>query len=474
MPLAEEYLISGWILGIVMIPVVAHRRRLTSALSWLTLVFALPWLGALLYVLFAEHRPTRRARLHRAILDASRTEERLAFQGPHLAHASLPLEHADLGALVQRLGGFAALGGNAVEVMPGDHGTVTRMIEDIDGARRHVHLLYYLIEPDRTGCAVAEALERAATRGVDCRVLADAVGSRRFHRRLAPRLRDRGVHVRKVLSLPFLARKFRPLDLRNHRKLIVVDGRIAYTGSMNLMDAEEPPTDNGAPWREVMVRLTGPAVLQAQVVFDEDWRHNGGEPLPEAGVPQPACAAGDVKVQTVPSGPTDRADLIHDLLVAAIGDARERVVVTTPYFIPDGATRVALELAALRGLRVQVVIPRRSDSRVLDLASRSYVEELLSHGVEVYEHDTGFLHAKTFTSDGSLAMIGSANFDRRSFHLNFELNLLLYGCEAAAPVLRMQEQFLSDARRIERDVWERRPRAGRIVEDVVRLLSPLF
>jgi cardiolipin synthase len=470
----EEYLISGWVLGILMIPVVAHRRRLTSALSWLALVFALPWLGAFLYVLFAEHRPTRRARLHRAILDVSRTAERLRFQEPHVAEPSLPPEHAALGALIRRLGGFAVLGGNGAEVMSGGDGTVRRMIEDIDGASHHVHLLYYIVEPDGTGLAVAEALERAAARGVDCRVLADAVGSRRFHRKLAPRLRARGIDVRKVLSLPYLARKLRPLDLRNHRKLMVVDGEVAYTGSMNLMEASEPTSKRRVPWREVVVRVTGPAVLQLQVVFDEDWQHNASEVLPQTGLFPQTRVQGDVTLQVVPSGPTDRADLIHDLLVAAIGHARERVVVTTPYFIPDEPTRVALELAALRGLCVQVVIPRRSDSRVLDLASRSHLGDLLAHGVEVHEHHTGFLHAKTFTADGSLAMIGSANFDRRSFHLNFELNLLLYEREAAAPVVRMQERYLSDARRIAPEAWAGRSWRDRLGQDVLRLLSPLL
>ncbi len=470
----EAYLISGWILGIVMIPVVARRRRLTSALSWLTLVFALPWLGAVLFLLMAEHRPTRRVRRHREIIDSSRTDERLRFQETHAAEPPPARDHAALSALIPRLGGFSALRGNQIEVTAGDATTVARIVEDIDHATHHVHVLYYIIEPDRTGTAIARALERATRRGVACRVLADAMGSRRFHRRLAPGLRDAGVDVRKVLSLSFLARKLRPLDLRNHRKLLVVDGRIAYTGSMNLMDQDAPTSASLAPWREVSVRVTGPAVLQMQMVFDEDWRYSVGDSLPPEGLFPDPCEEGDVPLQVVPSGPTDRADAIHDLLVAAIHAAGERIVLSTPYFIPDEPTRTALQLAALRGVRVLIVIPHRSDSRMVDLAGRAHLDGLLASGVEVHEHRTGFLHAKTFTVDRTLAMIGSANFDRRSFHLNFELNLLLYGEDAVKRVVAMQERYLMDARPLTHDAWRGRSWPRRWAGDVVRLLSPLL
>lgn len=470
----ELYLISEWILRLGMIPLVAHRRRLTSALSWLALIFFLPWLGVLLYLLFAERPLTRRTRRHREIQDAVRSGERLRFQERHRVELRLQRERAALGALTHRLGGFEVLGGNRAEILPGDDRAIEALVASIDGAEHHVHVLFYIIADDRSGRAVADALTRAAARGVTCRLLADAIGSRRFHRRMAPRLREAGVAVHKVLSLPFLARKLRPLDLRNHRKLVVVDGTLAYTGSMNLVDFDQQSSDEIPPWRDVVVRVTGPAVHQLQVVFEEDWRFNVGEELPEEGLFPGLEATGDVPLQVVPSGPTDRVETIHNLLVAAINGARERIVITTPYLIPDEPTRVALKLAALRGVRVQVVVPHRSDSRVVQLASNSYVAEMMEDGVEVHEHTNGFLHAKTVTVDHDLAVIGSANFDRRSFHLNFELNLLLYGDEAVDQVVAMQDHYLRDCSVVDAEAWRARPALRRLAEDVVRLMSPLL
>ena len=470
----ELYLLSEWILRLGMIPLVAHRRRLTSALSWLAVIFFLPWAGALLYLLFAEHRMTRRVRRHREVLDTVRSDERLRFQERHAVQPRMPRERAALGALTHRLGGFEILGGNRVEVLPGDHDAVDRLVAEIDGARRHVHLLYYIVEDDATGNAVADALRRASERGVTCRFLADSLGSRRFHRRIAPALRESGVEVHRMLSLPFLVRQLRPLDLRNHRKLAVIDGRVGYTGSMNLVDFDTQTSDELPPWRDVMVRVTGPAVHQLQLVFEEDWRYNVEQELPGQDLFPLLEAEGDVPLQVVPSGPTDRVETIHNLLVAAIDGARERIVITTPYLIPDEPTRVALKLAALRGVRVQVVVPRRSDSRLVQLASRSYIEEMLDDGVEVHEHTDGFLHAKTVTVDHDLAVIGSANFDRRSFRLNFELNLLLYGDEAVDQVVAMQDRYLEDCCALEAEAWRARPGSRKLAEDVVRLLSPLL
>lgn len=470
----DLFTLSRWLIRLGMIPLVAYRRRLTSALSWLALVFLFPWVGSVLYLFLAEHRMTRRVRRHKQAISSTRTQERLAFQEPFVTTAPLERRNRELGALTRRLGGFAVLGGHEVVVKPGDHAAVDDLIAAIDGASEHVHLLFYIIACDRTGTRVVEALERAARRGVTCRVLADALGSMAFHRRFRRRLKRAGVDVRKVLPLDQLLRRLRPLDLRNHRKLAVIDGRVAFTGSMNLVDYDEVTGSEYAPWRDVFLRVRGPAVLQLQLVFLEDWAYNTGEDLAGTVELWPPGPAGDVPLQVVPSGPTEHVETVHSLLVSAINGARKRIVVTTPYFVPDEPTRVALRLATLRGVEVDVVVPSVSDSRFVTLAGQSYYGEFLDEGVRILEHRDGFLHAKTITVDDDLAVVGSVNFDRRSFYLNFELALLIYGNDAVRKIERLQEGYMAASEPLQRTTWGRRPLWHRVAEDVARLLSPLL
>lgn len=467
-------LLGGWLIRLGMIPLVAYRRRLTSALSWLALIFLVPWLGAPLYLLLAEHRTTPRRRRHERIRNEVRSDRHLAFQRDHLVDPLLHGENLSLSRLTRRLGGLELLGGNDVEVLEGDDTVVDRLVQDIDGATDRLHLLFYTIEDDRTGCRVCEAVQRAAHRGVRCRVLADAVGSWRFHRRLANELRAAGVDVRKMLPFAFLLRRLRPLDLRNHRKLAIVDDRVAYSGSMNLVDYDASSGAEYLPWHDVMVRLQGPAVQQLQLIFHEDWQYNTGTALGEELSGGPVRVAGDDPVQVVPSGPTSPLDTIHSLIVAALNAAEERIIITSPYFIPDDPTRVALRLAALRDVRIDIVVPSLSDSRFVTAAGHSYYDGLLADGVRFHRHRSGFLHAKTITVDHDLAMIGSANFDRRSFYQNFELNLLLYGRHAVDGVLALQERYIAASRPLDPGRWRERPVLHRIGEDVARLLSPLL
>lgn len=253
-----------------------------------------------------------------------------------------------------------------------------------------------------------------------------------------------------------------------------MDGRVAYTGSMNVVDPEESSGAEVAPWKDLMVRITGPAVLQLQLVFREDWIFNVDEPLDGADLLPDPTTQGEVGVQVVPSGPTSRVETFHHLLVSALNEAEERVIVTTPYFIPDQATLVALELAARRGARVELVVPATSDSRFVTAASRAHYADLLDAGMRVHEHDGGFLHAKTMSVDHDLALIGSANFDRRSFRLNFELNLLLFDAGAVDDLVEIQERYLEGSRRIDPEEWASRSRFRQIGDDMARLVSPLL
>ena len=274
-------------------------------------------------------------------------------------------------------------------------------------------------------------MARAAQRGVACRVLADAVGSRRLFRRLAPYLRQRGVRIFPALPANLWRLPFKRLDLRNHRKLAVIDGRVAFTGSQNIVEASYGHKRAGV-WHDIMARITGPVVRQLQGIFLEDWFYETGELLEDAAL-FPSCPPdGPIAVQVVPTGPDQPTELFQDLIVRAIFLARRRVVITSPYFIPNEATLLAMRLAALRGVEVDLVIPKRSDHRLVNAAGSFYCEYLMRYGVRVFLFQQGMLHAKTLTVDDELAMFGSANYDIRSFALNFELNLFVHARRGGA------------------------------------------
>jgi cardiolipin synthase len=268
----------------------------------------------------------------------------------------------------------------------------------------------------------------------------------------------------------------RPLargDIRNHRKLAVIDGRVAFTGSLNIHDADfHLPA--GSSWRQLTLRIEGPAVHQLQVVFAEDWYFTTDELLERERHFPAAQRCGDVCVQTVPGGPTYESDFMEHLVIAALNAADHRAIIATPYFVPTEATLIALRLAALRGAQVQVVVPRESDQRLADLAGRAFYPELLRAGVEIHLHDRGLLHAKALSVDDLFALVGSANFDRRSFRVNYELNLVLYGRDVARRVRECQEGYLADATPIDLESWERRPRHLHLQEQTAKLMSPIL
>jgi len=484
----SRWLIVGarWLVRLTMVPVVARRHRPTDALAWLALIFALPWLGPALYFLFGEVGLRRSVRRHarvRAEIEADeRVEEQESWAFAVEDELSEDEDVVEMVRLVDGLGGgvngLPILSGNRVDLLVDTDDGLDALVAAIDEARLDVHLLFFIFAPDAAGERVAEALLAAARRGVSCRVLADDYGSgrqpeRSFFDELAPRLAAGGVEVETMLPIRLLRRPFARGDIRNHRKIAVIDGRLAFTGSLNIHDADfDLPA--GSTWRQLTLRIEGPAVHQLQVVFVEDWYFTTGELLERDRHFPAAERCGDVCVQTVPGGPTYESDFMEHLVIAALNGADRRAIVATPYFVPTEATMIALRLAALRGAQVQLVVPRRSDQRLADLAGRSFFPELLRSGIEIHLHDHGMLHAKALSVDDRFALVGSANFDRRSFRVNYEVNLVLYGRDVARRVRECQEGYLADAEPIDPEAWERRPRHLHLLEQTTKLMSPLL
>lgn len=477
-----------WSVRLAMVPVVARRHRPTDALAWLALIAALPWLGPPLYFLFGEVGLRRSVRRHARIRAELEADERVEEQESWALVAADDVDEdedvVEMIRLVDGIGssqsgnGLPILGGNRVDLLIDTDDGLDALVAAIAEARHDVHLLFFIFSPDRAGERVAEALLAAARRGVSCRVLADDYGSARqperdFFETLAPRLAAGGVEVAKALPIRWARRPLARGDIRNHRKLAVIDGRTAFTGSLNIHDADfDLPA--GSTWRQLTLRIEGPAVHQLQVVFIEDWYFTTGELLERERHFPAAERCGDVCVQTVPGGPTYESDFMEHMVVAALNGADRRAIIATPYFVPTEATLIALRLAALRGAQVQVVLPRRSDQRLADMAGRAFFPELLRAGVEIHLHEHGMLHAKALSVDDLFALVGSANFDRRSFRVNYELNLVLYGHDVGRRVRECQEGYLADASRLDLDAWNRRPRYLHLQEQTAKLMSPIL
>ena len=397
-------------------------------------------------------------------------------------------EHRHLFRLAHSINGFVPVSGHKAELLADADSMIDRLVADIDAARETVHLLFYIWLADATGLKVAEAAMRAARRGVNVRVLADDLGSRRFIR--SPHwqaLREAGVDaaralpIRNALLHPIIGR----LDLRNHRKLMIVDNRVAYCGSQNCADPEFRIKPRFAPWVDIMVRLEGPIVGQNERLFMQDWMvHQDGSiagfldektlvsaPAPEPDDPEDP---GGPLAQVIGTGPTARATAMSELFEVLIHAARRELVITTPYFVPTDAILSALSAAGYRGVRTILILPARNDSRVVSAASRSNYPELLAAGVRILEFPDGLLHAKTLTLDGEIALLGSANLDRRSFDLNYENNILFEDTPLTGAIRARQESYIAASREItlaEVDGWSP---ARRLWYNAVGMIGPVL
>ncbi len=468
--------VSQWVLSIGMVPLILRRRRHrpTVALAWLLMVFAVPLIGAILYLMVGEVRLG--GRRSRKFTEARRLIETAAhseMHKPHVVRPKIREDDRDIVRLTERLSNMPVLGGNDVRFIADPGEMIESLVREIDAAAHHVHLLYYIFESDQAGMKVAGALARASARGVVCRVLVDDAGSRFTFTRAERLMREAGVRTQRMLHVSFVRLILARIDIRNHRKLAVIDGTIAYVGSQNIID---PRTGMKRRRRreDLTVRLIGPVVMALQTIFTEDWYAELGEHLEGPDIyPRPLTTTGD-SVQIAPSGPGYPTEAFGQLIVAAIHQSNERVTMSTPYLIPDESTLQALCIAALRGVRVEVIVPLESDSRLADAASRAYFDVLMDAGVRVYQHQGGMLHSKTLAVDDSFALVGSGNLDVRSFALNYELSIVLYGPKVTEQLREHQEVYLAGSVALDPEAWNNRPTIRRFFDTLASLISPLL
>jgi cardiolipin synthase A/B len=465
------YLASEWVIRFVMLVYVPQKRSAAAARAWLLLIFLLPWPGLLVYAFFGRAFLPRRRLQRQKRLEKHLEEKREGLREILGAAEDLPAGIRPLAILGEDLGGFRPLGGNSVELLPDYSGAIDRLVADIECSTNTAHLLLYIFEGDGTGERVADALVRAAKRGVTCRVVMDALGSKRGLKVLGPRMRAAGVEVTPALPVGLFRRHTARYDLRNHRKIAVLDGRIGYAGSQNVVDGLFV---KGYPNEELWARVEGPVVLQLQAVFLSDYfcetgaMFDGPEQFPM--VP----AAGASTCQVVPSGPSFRRENGQELIIEMLYTARERVCITTPYFIPDEPFLEALRTAARRGVEVRLVLSMHANQPLSQLAQRAYYDDLLEVGIHVHLYEPRFLHAKHLTVDSEVALIGSTNMDIRSFALNEEVNLLVYDPAVVAGVRAIQERYLAHSEELTLAVWRSRPPWTKVAHNTARLLDSLL
>jgi cardiolipin synthase A/B len=382
--------------------------------------------------------------------------------------------------LTANLGGMPALAGNSVELLSDYDGAIDRIVADIDAAQHYVHVEYFRFADDRIGARVIDALIRAHTRGVPCRVLIDHLGNFGFNRPVLKRLRESGVAVHQMLPMRPFDNQWNRLDLRNHRKIVVVDGTIGFTGSQNLIENTYHKRGNirkGLYYIELVARVSGPIVQELNAVFLTDWQAETGERLDARATPETLAlsqASGDVLCQVLPSGPGFENDNNLKLFVALFHAARQRILIANPYFVPDDALMLALTSAAQRGVDVTLIVPEISDQFLVYHAQRSYYEELLKAGVHLHRYQSPvLLHSKILSIDDDIAVIGSSNLDIRSFQLDLEVTLVCYDQRFAADMQQVLTDYLGHSRLLRLDEWQARPLLIKLFDNLARLTSAL-
>ena len=399
------------------------HREPSSRIAWAVVIVALPVIGILAYLLLGEVRISLKRR---------EKGREIETKLPRPAGDDRIIAQLDAGfyaapfALARSINDLPPASGNKALLAADSNAAIDAMVQDIDASQRTVHLSAYIWLADTNGCKVKDALIRAAGRGVAVRAMADALGSRLFIRSHHwGELAEGGVQVRVALPVgnPLWTFIRGRVDLRNHRKLLVVDNRIAWCGSQNVADPEFRIKPRYAPWVDVMSRWEGPVARHCQYLFVSDWIGDGGDDisalLSEPWPPNGKKGNGPI-AQVVGTGPTVRYDAMPSCFSELIHSARHELVVTTPYFVPNDQVLFALTSAAQRGVDTILVLPEHNDSMVVAGTSRSYYQDLVSAGVKLFEYRCGLLHAKTIVVDRQIGLIGSANLDRRSFELNFE------------------------------------------------------
>ncbi len=462
------YLVTT-IAGVVV--VIAGNRNPVKTLAWILLFFLLPFLGIIFYIFFGmdytRQRLISRRKRRKVIARYSYPHEKKSLK-------DLPEDYRTLAKYLNHYGQFPLFSNNDMEIFDNGTAKFEKLLADIDKAKRYIHIEYYIIEADEIGNRLKELLIKKAREGVDIRMIYDDVGCWKVPDAFFEEMRKEGIRTATFLEVRF-HRLTSKINFRNHRKIVTIDGKIAYTGGMNIADRYWKGLEWGN-WKDLHVRIEGNAVEAFESAFLIDWYFVTRELLPLKNFISEAqdLIKGSINLQIITGGPFGEWREILQAYLKLILTAKSYVYLQTPYFLPSESLLSALQTAALSGVDVRLMLPENSDTKVTVLASNSYLKAIMQAGVKVYFYQPGFLHSKLVVADDSIATIGSTNLDFRSFEHNFEINTFIYDTDTAVRLRNLFLDDLKECRRVNLSKWMKRPLKNRFMESVVRLFSPLL
>jgi cardiolipin synthase len=472
-------LFVDFVIRVLAVIIVPRNRKPTSATAWLLAIFLIPYVGILFFLLIGSYklpksRRKKQEEINRFIIDSTEGIERVSRDHPWPPWLEGVVE------LNRKLGAMPLVGGNRATLNGDYRASLDAMADEIHKARRYVHVEFYILSLDKTTAPFFDALEDAVKRGVTVRVLLDHIASLRTpdFKRTKKRLTAMGAKWQLMLPVQPLRGKYQRPDLRNHRKLLVVDGRVAFMGSQNVIDRSYNKRSNirrGLKWKELIVRLEGPIVAGLNAIFITDWYSETDELLRRETEPiTDEVSENQLDAQVVPSGPGFAGENNLRLFLALLYYAQERIVITSPYFVPDESMLMAVTSAVQRGIKVELFVSEIGDQVLVYHAQRSYYEALLRAGVRIWMYKAPYiLHAKHFTIDDDVAVIGSSNMDMRSFQLNMEVSLMVRGSSFVDEMRKIEDEYRKNSRELTLDEWMKQPLRSTILDNLSRLTSAL-
>lgn len=480
--IAVSFYLADWVIRIVMIFIIPRNRKPSSATAWIMLILFLPFFGLIIFLLLGSPKlPKKRREKQRQMNSMITKTMDEAVKDPEasklLIH-DIPDRYKPFVDLNESLGGMPVLNGNKITLSPDYDKTILMIADDIDNAKTYVHIEYFALAMDKTTEPLFKAIEKAIERGVIVRILFDSIGSHKYpnHKNMKVRLTNIGAQWHNMLPVRLPGRNFSRPDLRNHRKIVVIDSYIGYTGSQNLIQRNYHRKDK-LYYDEMVARIMGPVTLELNAAFITDWYSETSELIANENAPEifkKRRSYGNTLAQVLPSGPGFDNDNNLKLFTGLIHAATKKIVITNPYFVPDGSVMTALTSAAQRGVDVTLINSEIMDQALVGHAEHSFYEELLAAGVKIFwYHYPVLLHSKHMSIDDDIATIGSSNFDMRSFQLDLEVTLVAYDKSVVSDLRKIEDDYISNSKQLSYVKWRERPLKTILFENIARLTSAI-